>query len=36
MERASGENPPVGMVVSGWSTALYSPMFGARPARWAP
>jgi hypothetical protein len=35
IERASGEKPPVGSVVSGWSTALYSPMLSARPARWA-
>lgn len=36
MERASGENPPVGIVVNGWANALNSVMFGAVPARWSP
>ena len=31
--RASGENPPVGIVVSACATALKRSMFGATPAR---
>jgi hypothetical protein len=33
---ASGENPPVGSVVSACATALYASIRGASPPRWSP